>query len=389
MALGNVQIEISGVCNAKCPYCITGQKNRMGQKTGKFLNLDGFKSVIGKLEEKTLIDLSTVISLYNYGEPFLSPCFSEIIDFLEEKGYWYDISTNASILVDDDILHRMRHLIKMQFSVCGMSQDSYDKIHGFSKDRILRNISKMIKEIHLANENAECVLKLQMYKFNKNEYDGALKFSKDNCMTVIPLHAIYANLKQQINMISEYQNDNGYNNEDLILDYLDDLLIHGDRTSCVEHESLVIDENLNVALCCMITKEMPQYYWKSLNELDWKDIEERRSCEFCLKCIKSGISCSICDTPSFKGNILGDIERNLDDNKGKRLVLIGSDGLANSFYRFFGKRYKFERKSELNSIEPGCFYILATKQWWIMIDELERNSCEEYVDYIIYNTYIR
>lgn len=391
MPLSNVQIEISGQCNARCPYCITGQKNRKQIETGDFMTIEDFVKVISVLQEKAIINNDTIISLYNYGEPLLHPYFSEIIDELETRGFLYDISTNGSILLDKNVLSKMKHLVLMQFSICGMSQGSYNRIHGFKVEKVMDNIQKTIHILRENENNTECLMKLQMYQFNKDEYFDALQFSKENEMTVIPLHAICANLQQQAEMITEYKKTGKsiYNN-DLILDYLPELLKIRNNASCVEHSGLVVDENLNIALCCMATKEMESYYWSSLDKITLTEIEKRKKNRCCLECMSEGINLSICNTPSYKKPLLKRIREILEKKKEMNLCVIGNDAITKSFLSFFyDYPLKVEKNLDISKLDNSTYYILASKEWWKEKRKLAQYKKKETEDYYIYNTYLR
>ncbi|MCS4454451.1 hypothetical protein JTT00_04835 [Clostridium botulinum] len=55
----------------------------------------------------------------------------------------FALSTNASkvILLDNNELKNLKYIT---FSMCGFSQKSYDKIHGFNFEQIKRNISEIL-----------------------------------------------------------------------------------------------------------------------------------------------------------------------------------------------------------------------------------------------------
>ena len=86
--------EIVGKCNAKCTYCITGN----GTQSGGIVDLEKFKETIQSLFERNIADINTTFHLYNWGEPFLHPKFSEIISFLSKRDIKFHLSSNFSII---------------------------------------------------------------------------------------------------------------------------------------------------------------------------------------------------------------------------------------------------------------------------------------------------
>lgn len=388
--LHQIQIEISGVCNAKCPYCVTGQRNRRHEKTGGFMKAEVFRSCIERLLEKGLIHQKTEIALYNYGEPFLHPQFSEIISILEEFGQPYSLSTNASVLPDEQLFQKMSRLQTMQFSVCGCSQESYDRVHKLSYQTTRNNIVHMTELLHKYHPEAECILKLQMYRFNEHEYPEAIAFAKKNGMTVIPLHAIFANLQQQLSFINAYRKDKSVaNSSEQLWYYLDELLDTEPLDSCPQWNSMVIDEELHIPVCCMVTKEMQQYHLSDLESFSVDTMQTRDSLSLCRQCICSGTAKSICLTPSYKKGL--EYESILHQQRGKELLLLGVNGLSGSFRRMFPHlKCRTASLSEAFSFKKGShFLIIADHRWWQYLPELQAKGAVENIDYLVYHLYLR
>lgn len=420
--LEDIQIEISGCCNALCPYCVTGQKNNMGEKTGGMLEPEKFREALDVLTRKGLIGQNTVISLYNYGEPLLNPQFGEIIGILESRGMGYEYSTNASILPSEELVRKMNGLQYVQFSMCGTSQASYDRIHGFSCSKIMENIEKMVSLLHKHHPEVECILKLQMYKFNEAEYNSALEFSVRNKMTVIPLHALFANLEQQMEFIEGYQaakaglktlGDSTASGDLSSLDaeivtsagatkiavaeeseqlwyYLPKLFAMPELQECPQWDSMVVDENLDVALCCMITKSMPGYKLSDVYSVDEAVLGSRKNNPLCKRCMDEGTARSICLTPSYRRNIYYNeiLERLLEED----VVVIGEGPLQASFRTIY-PRFRGSPAGDVCNVskykEMGKFIVLADRTWWNKIDILKSQGLKERRDYLVYNTYLR
>lgn len=391
LPLDAFQFEISGKCNALCPYCITGQKNRRKEETGCFIDSAVFSSAINHLLEKGIIDHGTIVSLYNYGEPFLHPKFDEIIDILNDREIKYEISTNASVIPDEKTIKKMLGLTKIQFSVCGTSQESYDRIHGLSCIKTQNNIKRMVSLLHGYYPDIECILKLQMYRFNENEFNEALRFAISNSMNVIPLHAIYANLQQQLDFVEKFKSC-GANTKssDHLWYYLPKLLDGPKPVKCQQWDSMVIDEEQNVALCCMVTKDMHEYKISDVQNVDEIILEDRRKNEFCEKCLSSGTAQSICDTPSYrKGIYYNEI---LEGLSADDIVVFGNGPLSSSFrntYPIFRHALSADL-DELNAyVDKGKIIIVADQYWWTKTKVLKELGLVEKKDFLIYNTYLR
>lgn len=397
----NIQIEISGKCNARCLYCVTGQQNRQHKMTGTFIKPDNLKRAIEFLYKKKYIDVHTCIALFNYGEPLLHPALDKIVEIVESYGNPYELSTNGSVRLNRKIIEKMNHIKCIQFSMCGFSQQSYDRIHGFNFHQVKENITRMVGDFHYFHPQTECLMKLQVYAFNENEVQPMIEYSQKLGMTVIPLHALYANLQQQIDFITNYQKTQTIPDEsDLLWYYLPDIFKDGvEEKSCLQHSSLVIDENLNVALCCMVTKQMNDYKICNLFELTEHHLTERISSDLCKFCMRQGVSKSICCTPSYKKNYeYNKILKSNAYNKKREIIVVGNSGLEKSFQKMYP-----EFLSENNFIpyldDITCliweenlkspFWILADSQYWMYEKILLNIGKRENIDFMIYNTYLR
>jgi sulfatase maturation enzyme AslB (radical SAM superfamily) len=78
-----VYFEISGVCNAKCRYCVTGRSNH---PVGGFVDAAQFQKALNILFKNKLIHNKTCFNLYNWGEPMLHPEFGKIIATIQNTG---------------------------------------------------------------------------------------------------------------------------------------------------------------------------------------------------------------------------------------------------------------------------------------------------------------
>jgi wyosine [tRNA(Phe)-imidazoG37] synthetase (radical SAM superfamily) len=78
-----VYFEISGVCNAKCRYCVTGRANH---PAGGFIDTGHFQEALSILFKNKLVHNKTYFSLYNWGEPTLHPTFAKIIKLIQNTG---------------------------------------------------------------------------------------------------------------------------------------------------------------------------------------------------------------------------------------------------------------------------------------------------------------
>lgn len=127
-------IEISGACNAKCPYCVKG---RGIQPQGRLMPIETFDKVLNHLGCNGMLPKSGMIHLFNWGEPMLHPHINEIIKICGKYGLGAFISSNLIHLqeLEEESLHL---LAGIGISLSGFSEASYSRIHGKKLDTVLR-----------------------------------------------------------------------------------------------------------------------------------------------------------------------------------------------------------------------------------------------------------
>ncbi|MFC2067695.1 radical SAM protein [Chloroflexota bacterium] len=175
-----VYFEIVGFCNAKCPWCITGNKslNEIIYPS-QFIKVDDFENAINYLLDNGFIcSGESRIDLYSWGEPMLHPELGKILNILSKNNINYGISTNASKVVDlnRDIL---TNLCELKFSMPGFSQSSYDRIHGFNFKKILKNIEALVNNIKKEGSISKFTMSYHLYQFNIGEIKAAVEFCEE------------------------------------------------------------------------------------------------------------------------------------------------------------------------------------------------------------------
>lgn len=284
----SVYFEISGLCNAKCPWCVNG-RGRLKPYPSRFIPPHEFHSAINCLFEKSLINSKSLINLYNFGEPLLHPSLNEILQILVENRLKYTISTNASkfLVLNASVVDNLHLLL---ISMPGFSQKSYDKIHGFNFEEILVNIDRWIQLI--GPEKIQILF--HVYQFNRDEIELAAAYFKQKKIRFLPYFAYF----NDYDLALSYLNNTLPHetlikaSKELFLDNIEQFISqHFDHYTCPQISILTIDEYCNVLTCCLISKADPNYSIGSLFSLSKKEIENKKiSQEICKECLKKGIA---------------------------------------------------------------------------------------------------
>ncbi|HEB71906.1 MAG TPA: hypothetical protein ENI77_04730 [Nitrospirae bacterium] len=316
---GRVFFEIAGVCNAKCPYCITGNKNA---PPGKIISAGMFSDILGKLFAEKVIDQNTRIYLFNKGEPFLHPNLSGIIDILHNYNLKYEISTNGSIVphIDKKLVSGLQLLT---FSMPGFSQNSYDKIHGFDFEEIKTNMTEIVRQLKQHGYENFININYHLYQFSLLEIKDCEFFARKLGISLEPMFAFINDWW----IFNDWLNDNL--SQDTQKKMMEELLFFSEYKrllksapegySCDQFNVLVIDEEGNMATCCGLPKEHEDYHCGNvLNDDIDQTLRNKFNKPVCDYCHKEGITYALNEGCVHRADIFA------INNDVKRVAIFGA-----------------------------------------------------------------
>ena len=280
--------EISGRCNARCPFCPTGS-GRLNEHASRFIPVEEFRDGINRLYELNFLKKDTQVGLYNWGDPLLHPELEKIMSVLTDVDLNYSLSSNGSRFVPVSPMY-LDNLAVLRFSLPGFSQQSYDRVHGLQFGKVLEHIRQWIEVL----PDFTVEIAYFLYNFNYSEMKAAFEYFSDLkvvfnvkmpfLMDFYDASAVLSGRSnpERMEEISKY----------LHLEYIDAVKIQqpGDYLCPLLSSQLVIDEYNNVVTCCAISKTSNYYSLGSLISLDREQILGlKSSVPICRGCTRIGL----------------------------------------------------------------------------------------------------
>lgn len=160
-----ISIEISAICNLKCPQCVVGRQELKRQHP--LMKMEAYKHILNKLPEEIFY-----INLYFQGEPLLNPEIYEMILLAKRKHCYVIISTNASLLTENCCIKLINcGLDKIIVSIDGSNQRIYEKYRsGGNLQKVLIGI-ETLQRLKQETKKRLPKLEIQAIVFKTNEYD--------------------------------------------------------------------------------------------------------------------------------------------------------------------------------------------------------------------------
>ncbi|MCD4828613.1 MAG: SPASM domain-containing protein [Candidatus Cloacimonetes bacterium] len=114
-----VMMEPTNLCNLKCPLCPSGTGTL--KRPRGFMDMDIYRKIIDEIAPH-----SSMLILWNQGEPFLHPQFLQMVRYAADRRLFTLASTNAGCLPDaEDIVRSGLHSLIV--SLDGATQETYNK----------------------------------------------------------------------------------------------------------------------------------------------------------------------------------------------------------------------------------------------------------------------
>ncbi|MBO4616105.1 MAG: radical SAM protein [Lachnospiraceae bacterium] len=158
-----IMFEPYSDCNYSCPLCPIGLKTLKREK--REMSFSEFKRFLGPL--KWTVEY---ITLYHFGEPFLSSCIDDIVEYCKRYNISVQISTNGSIF-KQEVLKRLfvAGLDRLIISIDTPNENQYTVYRrGGNFAKVEDNIKKMTILRNEVHSNTRIVLQYMLMKDNED-----------------------------------------------------------------------------------------------------------------------------------------------------------------------------------------------------------------------------
>lgn len=161
-----IQVEVSALCNASCPYCVHGCYGEIWG--GGLMEMDTFKRI------QRSFGSSNLVFLQGWGEPLLHPEIWDMVRMVKEEGPKVGFTTNGTLLTPENRQHVMDSgLDIMGISLAGATPETHKKMRkGISfetLDTALKAFRKLREQSHGKAPNLH--IAFMLLKSNWQELD--------------------------------------------------------------------------------------------------------------------------------------------------------------------------------------------------------------------------
>ena len=179
MKFKKIYLEITNICNLKCPFCIGNTREK------KYLTFDEFKIILSKIKNHT-----NYLYFHILGEPLMHPEINKFIDYANEKGFHTNITTNGYLLNKIKSNKNIRQINISLHSFNDINSVSlYDYLNNIfdSVDELIKNKTYISLRLWVNNKYHE-----EMINYINNRYNVNINLNEyykiNNYLFINPFH---------------------------------------------------------------------------------------------------------------------------------------------------------------------------------------------------------
>jgi len=181
-------LEVTNVCNLKCPFCLTG-KGISGGRDVRHLSFEEAKRIIDPVANYIYL-----LQLYTWGEPLLNKDTIKIIEYAKERNIYVMLSTNATAMTPAYNERLINSKIDyLMVAIDGGSDETYEKYRvGGNYTKVLANVRNLLEQKReRLLEHPFVEWQFIVFKHNENEVSDTEKMAYEigiNKFTPLPAY---------------------------------------------------------------------------------------------------------------------------------------------------------------------------------------------------------
>lgn len=200
----SAEVEVTAHCQLKCPFCRTGGalRSQYPAVPHGLLSTDTLGTILEQLPSLFLV------SLYNWGEPFLHPDLISIIRTAKSFGTICEISTNMQIMTPelaDGLIDSGLDFLRI--SCDGTTQDAYGAYRKQGDLRKVLDHAKLLSERKRERNSKFPIMIFQMVvnRYNEHQADEFPAFAHDNGADVVDVVPLCPMTREGAEVLKDYE----------------------------------------------------------------------------------------------------------------------------------------------------------------------------------------
>ena len=286
-----VRIDISGVCNLRCPSCQVGNhgKEDFDYSGRGFMDVEMFQKILDKVQQE--IPENPAVYLFTLGEPVLHPDIAKMIDYIHECGLMAIVSTNLSYKKNLETFMKSEPDV-LKISLSGFTQEVYGTTHcGGNVELVKENMKEIARLIQRYKLKTKVMVGYHVYNNNRGtELEAMQRLSQELGFLFQPVNAMYFNMLKRTGHTAFTQEDrafirNYYDNAEEILCVPE---AQEESSECRNYrDKLFIDYDGKVMLCELFHKEGK---YQNYLDVSYDEIQKwRKEHWICQRCRRYGM----------------------------------------------------------------------------------------------------
>ncbi len=159
-------MEVTNVCNLKCPFCLTG-KGISGGRDVRHMKYEEAKRMLDAVG-----DYLYFLQVYTWGEPLLNKDVIKIIEYAKKKNIYVMLSTNATAMTTAYNKRLLESGIDyLMVAIDGGSKQTYEAYRrGGDYDKVIANVQDLLRQKE-NSRTAKPFVEWQFIVFRHNEHE--------------------------------------------------------------------------------------------------------------------------------------------------------------------------------------------------------------------------